>query len=245
MIVSLINHKGGVGKTTSTASIGAGLVRMGKKVLLVDIDPQANLTINFSLSPEDGENIYEAITGKYALPIINHSSGVDIVKSTLDLSAAEIEVQNEPGREYLLKDLLNPIKKKYDYILIDCPPSLGILTINALSASDSIIIPIEPGRFSIAGMSKLLLIVDKVKNRLNKNLKTFRILITRYDGRKVIHRETSDMIRNHFKESVFETVIRSNVTIEESQMQGIDIFTLNPEANSSKDYASLCNEIIK
>lgn len=244
MVISLINHKGGVGKTTSTASIGAGLARMGKRVLLIDIDPQANLTINFSLSPDEGKNIYESLLGKYPLPIVETKSGVDLVKSTLDLSAVELEIQAVIGRENILKDLIKPVKKKYEYILIDCPPSLGILTINALVASDRIILPIEPGRFAVTGMTRLQEIIKTVRQKMNRSLKEPRILITKFDNRKTVQKETVEIIKDHYGEFVFKTIIRMNVAVEESQMLGKDVFEHTPDAAASKDYENICKEII-
>jgi chromosome partitioning protein len=153
-IVALSNHKGGVGKTTSTVNIGAGLNRLGYKVLLIDLDPQCNLTQSLG-QKDSGENIYTALSGKTKLTPITVLPGLDIVTSTLDLSGAEIELTGQPGREYILKELVDPIRKKYDYILIDCPPSLGLLTINSLTASDIVLIPLQAQYLALQGLTKL------------------------------------------------------------------------------------------
>lgn len=244
MVISIINHKGGVGKTTSAANIGAALHRMGKRVLLVDFDPQANLTIHFGFLPE-GENIYDALKGKYPLPIRCQKDAPDIVAATIDLAGAELELATEPGREYLLKSLLEPVFEKYDYILIDCPPALGLLTLNALSASNSVIVPIEPGKFAAVGMGKLFEIMEKVRIRINADLAGYKVLITKVDVRKSLHNDVSDMLREHYGEKVFSTRIRTNVSLEEAQMQGVDIFRYDARSNGAEDYINVSNELLK
>jgi chromosome partitioning protein len=238
-----MNHKGGVGKTTSTVNIGAGLHRMEKRVLLIDLDPQANLTLHL-LGEPDGRTIYGALKSEYALPIVKIKPGFDIVISTLDLSAAEMELQSEPGREYLLHELVEPYINDYDYILIDCPPSLGLLTINALSTSTEIIIPVESSAFSLKGMTKLFDIIDKVKFRLNKNLKSYKILITKYDSRKTIQRQITEHIQKQQSAKAFKTIIRTNVTLEEASMSQCSVFDLDAKSPGAKDYMSVCHEII-
>jgi chromosome partitioning protein len=244
-VISIINHKGGVGKTTSTANIGAGLQCLGKKILLVDLDPQSNLTINFGLDPQEQEkNIYGALHGSYPLPIIKCENGVDIVCSTLDLSVAEMELNNEPGRESILRRLIEPVKSQYDFILIDCPPSLGLLTLNALTASQSIIIPVELSNFALVGMTKLFEVIEKVRSRINPELTCRHILITRTDKRQAVHRELSEYLAKEFAGSIFKTEIRSNVKILESQIQRTDIFTFDDMSKAAVDYLKLCNEFL-
>ena len=244
-IISIMNHKGGVGKTTSTVNIGAGLHLSGKRVLLIDLDPQANLTMHLLGEPESAkETIYGALRSEYGLPVLNLPSGLDIVISTLDLSAAELELQSEPGREYILKELLSPFLNDYNYILIDCPPSLGLLTINALSTSTRIIIPVESSAFSLKGMTKLFDIIEKVKYRLNKNLSSYRILITKYDNRKTIQRQIAERIQTQHLAPVFKTVIRTNVTLEEASMLQCSIFDLDQRCAGAIDYMNVCKEII-
>jgi chromosome partitioning protein len=238
-----MNHKGGVGKTTSTVNIGAGLHLLGKRILLIDLDPQANLTLHL-LGEPDGKTIYDALTGKYPLPVQNFKPGLDIVISTLDLSAAELELQSEPGREYLLHELIKPFLNDYDYILIDCPPSLGLLTVNALSTSTEIIIPVEASAFSLKGMTKLFDIIDKVKYRLNKNLKSYKILITKYDSRKTIQKQITEHIRNQQYAQVFKSIVRTNVTLEEASMSQCSIFDLDGKSAGAADYMNVCGEII-
>jgi chromosome partitioning protein len=245
-IISVMNHKGGVGKTTSAVNIGAGLHLLGKQVLLVDLDPQANLTMHLlGGEPEsDSQTIYGAIRSDYALPILNLKPGFDIVISTLDLSAAELELQSEPGREYILRELLSPFMEDYDYILIDCPPSLGLLTINALSTSTGIIIPVESSAFSLKGMTKLFDIIAKVQYRLNKNLESYKILITKYDSRKSLQKQIAERIITQDIAPVFKTVIRTNVTLEEASMSQCSVFDLDARCAGAKDYMNVCNEIL-
>lgn len=244
-IISVINHKGGVGKTTTAVNLGVALRRLGKKVLLVDMDPQANLTIHLDFPIEGEKNIYGALRKEYDLPIMTYGDGIDIVPSTLDLSAIEVELTNEPGRENFLKFLLKPVADKYDYILIDCPPSLGLLTINALSASQEMIITIEPGKFAVVGMGKLFEIVNKVKDRINPDLDHFNILLTKVDLRKSLHKDVVDSLRKNYPGQVFKTQIKTNVSIEYAQINGISVFEQDEKSSGAEDYLSLGKEIIK
>lgn len=244
-IISLLNHKGGVGKTTSSANIAAGLAILGKHVLVIDLDPQANLTLHFGYKNESEANIYKALKGSVKLPVIPLNEKLDLVPSHLDLSAAETELINEAGREYLLKDLLKPIQKEYDYILIDCPPSLGLLTLNALSVSNIMLIPVELSSFALAGMIKLFEVIEKVQKRLNENLSDYRLLITKVDKRKIVQRDIRDTLFERYKDKILDTSINTNVALEEAQLVGQDIFQYNPSSSGAKDYGNVCNEILK
>ena len=163
-VISISNHKGGVGKTTSAINIGAGLNILKKKVLLIDLDPQANLSQSLGLINEP-INIYGALRGEYKLQPINIIKGLDLIPSTLDLSGAEVELSSEPGREYILKELIEPLRASYDFIIIDSPPSLGLLTINSFTASDEILIPLQAQYLALQGLAKLVEVVDKIKQR--------------------------------------------------------------------------------
>ena len=243
-IISISNHKGGVGKTTSAINIGAGLNKLGKKILLIDLDPQANLSQSLGLIDEE-LNIYGALRGEYKLQPINVIKGLDIVPSTLDLSGAEVEMSGEAGREYILKELIDPIKKSYDYILIDSPPSLGLLTINSFTASNEVFIPLQAQYLALQGLTKLLEVIEKIKKRLNKDLKVGGVFITQYDNRKVLNRDVVETIKTHFKDKVFKTKIRDNISLAEAPTQGVDIFRYNSKSYGAEDYLSLCKEIIK
>jgi len=243
-VISISNHKGGVGKTTSTINIGAGLNKLGKKILLIDLDPQANLSQSLGVTDQE-LNIYGALRGEYLPHPIEVIPGLDIIPSVLDLSGAEVEMSSEAGREYILKEIIEPLLPGYDYILIDSPPSLGLLTINALTASDEVLIPLQAQYLAIQGLTKLLEIIDKIQRRLNKELRVGGVFITQYDGRKILNRDVVDIINTHFKELVFNTKIRDNVALAEAPTQGIDIFRYNPKSNGAQDYLSLCRELVK
>lgn len=243
-IIAISNHKGGVGKTTSTINIGAGLANQGKKVLLLDIDPQANMSQSLGIK-ESEHNIYGAFKGKYALEPIELYKNLDIIPSTSDLSAAEVELSAEAGGEYLLKELLEPIVSSYDFILIDCPPSLGLLTINSFTACHEVFIPLQAEYLALQGISKLLGVVDKIKKRINKELVIGGIFITQYDNRKVLNRYVEDTINEHFKTEVFKTQIRENIALAEAPNSGMDIFRYQPTSKGAEDYKNLCKEILK
>ena len=243
-VITLANFKGGVGKTTSAINIGAGLNKLGKKVLLIDLDPQANLSQSLGLINQN-KNIYGAIRGEYKLQPVEVLKGLSVVPSTLDLSGAEVELSGEAGREYILKELIDPIKKQYDYVIIDSPPSLGLLTINSFTASDEVFIPLQAQYLALQGLTKLVEVIDKIKKRLNKNLKVGGVFITQYDSRKILNRDVVDTIKGHFKNDVFKTKIRDNVALAEAPTQGTDIFRYQAKSKGAEDYLALCKEIIK
>lgn len=243
-VISISNHKGGVGKTTSTINIGAGLVKLGKKVLLIDLDPQANLSQSLALI-DQAINIYGAIRGEYKLQPINVIKGLDVIPSTLDLSGAEIELSGEAGREYILRELIEPLRTSYDYILIDSPPSLGLLTINSFTASDEVYIPLQAQYLALQGLSKLMEVVEKITKRLNKELKVGGVFITQYDNRKVLNRDVVETIEAHFKDKVFKSKIRDNVALAEAPAQGLDIYRYQPKSYGAEDYLALSKEILK
>jgi len=243
-VIAVTNHKGGVGKTTSTINIGAGLAKLGKRVLLIDLDPQANLSQSLGIK-DPTATIYGAIRGEHPLQPVNVLKRLDVVPSTLDLSGAEIELSSETGREYILRELLEPVKGSYDYVIIDSPPSLGLLTVNALTSADEILIPLQAQYLALQGLSKLLEIVDKIQKRLNKGLRIGGVFITQYDSRKILNRNVVETIESHFKETVFKTRIRDNVALAEAPTQGQDIFRYNPTSYGALDYLALCKEIAK
>jgi len=243
-VISISNHKGGVGKTTSAINIGAALNKLGKKVLLIDLDPQANLSQSLGLINKE-KNIYAALKGECKLEPITVLKGLDVIPSTLDLSGAEIELSSEPGREYILKELIEEVRSAYDYIIIDSPPSLGLLTINSFTAADEIIIPLQAQFLAMQGLAKLVEVVEKIKSRLNKGLKVGGVFITQYDGRKVLNRDVVETINTHFKSEVFKTKIRDNIALAEAPAQGLDIFRYSAKSNGAEDYMALAKEIIK
>jgi chromosome partitioning protein len=243
-VISISNHKGGVGKTTSAINIGAGLNKLGKKILLIDLDPQANLSQSLGLIEQE-RNIYGALRGEYKLEPIPVLKGLDVIASTLDLSGAEVELSGEAGREYILRELLEPVRGSYDYILIDSPPSLGLLTINSFTASDEVYIPLQAQYLALQGLAKLTEVIDKIKKRLNKELKVGGVIVTQYDSRKVLNRDVATTIEAHFKAEVFKTKVRDNIALAEAPAQGVDIFRYNPKSFGAIDYLSLSKEILK
>jgi chromosome partitioning protein len=244
-VICLGNHKGGVAKTCSAANIAAGLSKLGKKCLLIDLDPQANLSLSFGIK-DSKKTIYGALKGEYDLKeaVIPIYEKLDIVASTLDLSGVEIELSSEAGREVILKELIDPIKKHYDYIILDCPPSLGLLTINALTASQDVFIPLQAQFLALQGLAKLTDVIDKIKKRLNKELEIGGVVITQYDHRKILNRDVAGTIQEHFGDRVFKTMIRENVALAEAPSSGKDIFHYNPNSHGAKDYLALCKEIV-
>jgi len=243
-VISLLNHKGGVGKTTSCINIGAGLVELGKKVLLIDLDPQANLTLSLGI-PRQQFTIYESLRGESELVPFTVKEGMDVIISTLDLSGAEMELINEAGREFILRELFSAVIDDYDYIIIDCPPSLGLLTLNALTSSHYVYIPLQTEFLAMQGLTKIKQVIDKVRFRLNKQLEIGGVIATMYDKRKVLNRDVVETIKKYFGEKVFNTYIRDNVALAEAPAQRQDIFSYNRSSPGAKDYLSLCKEIIE
>jgi len=242
--IAISNHKGGVGKTTSTVNIGAGLAMAGKKVLLIDMDPQANLTQSYGITKSD-VSVYEVLTGEAKPMMVNIFENLDVLPSTLDLSGAEMELSNEAGREYILREAIAEVSQNYDYILIDCPPSLGLLTINALTAADEVFIPLQAHYLAIKGLTKIVEVIGKVQKRLNKNVQITGVFVTQFDKRKVLHRDVVETIYTYFQEKLFNTRIRDNIALAEAPSQGLDIFRYDPECKGAEDYRSLCQEIIE
>jgi len=242
-IISLLNHKGGVGKTTSAINIGAGLVELGKKVLLIDLDPQANLTLSLGI-PRQKYTIYESLRGESELVPYTYKEGMDVIISTLDLSGAEMELINEAGREFILRELFDAVVDDYDFIIIDCPPSLGLLTLNALTSSHYVYIPLQTEFLAMQGLAKIKQVIDKVRFRLNKKLEIGGVIATMYDNRKILNRDVVDTIRKFFGEKVFDTLIRDNVALAEAPAQRKDIFSYSKNSPGAKDYLALCKEIL-
>ncbi len=242
-IIAISNHKGGVGKTTSTVNIGAGVALKGKKVLLIDLDPQANLTQCLGLI-EPEKTIYGALRGEYDLPVIEVNNNLFLTPSTLDLASIEIELSTKIAREVILKKMIEKIAGGFDYIFIDCPPSLGLITVNAFAAANEIFIPLQAQFLALHGLDKLTDVIALVRENLNTNLKVGGVFITQYDSRKILNRDIAESVSNYFDGNIFKTMIRDNVALAEAPIHGQDIFRYDPKSNGARDYESLINEFI-
>jgi chromosome partitioning protein len=243
IVIALSNHKGGVGKTTSAANIGAGLNTLGERVLLVDVDPQANLTENLGIEEPESTS-YDMLHGKKVSPITLRT-GLDLIPSTLDLSGAEMELHKRARREYVLRDSLTPYLDQYDFIFIDAPPSLGLLTVNALTAADRVFIPIQAQYFALKGIRKITEVINQIKEELNPSLQIGGIIVTQYDGRLILGRNILDAVSADYKRETFKTIIRQNVALAEAPVTGQDIFRYAPKSSGAEDYLSLCKEILQ
>lgn len=242
-VFCISNQKGGIAKTTTTVNLAAGLAKMNRKVLVVDLDAQANLSQ--SLGVRDYEpNIYNALKGECAMPEIPIIENLWLAPSHLNLSGAEMELSMEPGRENLLKGLLKKLANPYDYILIDCPPSLGLLTVNALNASNRVLIPLQAQFLASQGLAKLIEVIGKVQERLNSDLEIGGIIITMYKKNTVLSRDVLNFTSSRFGEMVFRTKIRDNIAIAEAPASGQDIFRYSKGSLGALDYSNLCVEFI-
>lgn len=249
-IIAFANQKGGVGKTTSVINCGAALAKFGKKILVVDIDPQAHLTMGLGVDGRMQDYaLYELLKGEADLvscltAIQNYNESFYLLPSGPALSRAESEFISIPGREYLLKESLEKLSGHFDYIFLDCPPSLGILTINAFVATTEVYIPLQCEFLALHGMNNLLEVINVVKKRLNPGLEVTGVIGTMFDGRKSLNREVLAKIEEHFGSSLFKTLIRSNVSLAEAPSYGLDIFTYKPNSKGARDYRNLAREIM-
>ena len=241
-IIAIANHKGGVGKTTAVASIGAALANKGYKVLLVDLDAQANLTASLPY-PEDGRTIYHALLDRKQLPITKVRDNLYLCPSSLDLAGVELQLSGAMSREFILKDLLEPVAGSYDFILLDCPPSLGLIAVNAFVASTDVIVPLTAEALPAKGLTMLEDVLGMVKKRLNPTLSLTGIVLSRWAGRK-LNKVVEATLRDRYGDIVFETKIRENIAIAEAPLSKEDIYTYSRESNGAKDYEALTAELL-
>ena len=241
-IIAIANHKGGVGKTSSTASVGSILASKGYRTLLIDLDAQANLTSSF-LKIEPEETIYNALRGEMELPIKEVAQHLSLVPSCLDMAGIELDISSRISREYILSKLLKPVAEEYDYILLDCPPSLGLVTINALVAAGELFIPLTAEALPSRGLAKLTNIVQMVRENLNEGLTLSGVIITRWESTN-LSRMVEGQLRETFGDIVFKTKIRKNVAIAEAPLYCKDVVTYAPDSNGAKDYKALTDEIL-
>lgn len=248
-IIAIVNQKGGVGKTTTTVNLAACLGVLEKKVLIIDADPQANSTSGLGINVDQVEvGTYEVLeqTANVSSAIVStNTPNVDIVCSHIDLVAVEIELVDKDNREYMLKQALSEIKEKYDYILIDCAPSLGLITLNALTASDSVIIPIQCEYFALEGLGKLLTTVKSVQKIHNPDLAIEGMLLTMHDSRLRLSNQVVEEVNKHFEEMVFKTIIQRNVKLSEAPSYGESIITFDATSKGASNYLALAEELIQ
>ncbi len=245
--ISITNQKGGCGKTTTAINLAASLANNERRILLIDLDPQAHTTLGLNIKPTlSTYNVLSKLTNKKAGLediIQNVSENFDLAPSSIVLSTLEQELAGEIGRESRLWEVLSNFQHNYDYILIDCPPNLGILTINAIRSASEIIIPVEASRFSLEGLTQLIEIINLIRERLNHEV-TYQILVTNFDSRLRHSFKILDQIRSTFKESMFSNLIHVNVKLKEAQSQGMDVLSFDKYCRGAKDYFSLAREII-
>ncbi|ULO07568.1 ParA family protein [Paenibacillus sp. 19GGS1-52] len=247
-IIAIANQKGGVGKTTTSVNLGAGMAALGKRVLLVDIDPQGNTTSGVGINKADvADCIYDVLINEVdpqETILETQNEGLHIIPATIQLAGAEIELVSMISRELKLKKALNAVKGNYDYIIIDCPPSLGILTINSLTAADSVIIPIQCEYYALEGLSQLLNTVRLVQKNLNPHLKIEGVLLTMLDARTNLGIQVIEEVKKYFQEKVYKTIIPRNVRLSEAPSHGQSIITYDPRSKGAEVYLELAKEVI-
>jgi len=245
--VCFLNQKGGVGKTTSTISLGAALADLGKTVLLVDADPQAHLSVSLGIPEEGGETtVGDLMLRRGSLwQAIVRRGGMDVLPSSTKLAGIEVELAGQRGRELRLREVLDQIPDAYDFVLLDCPPSLGLLGVNALAAVNEVFVPVQTEFLALQSLSRVVAAVESLRRNVNPGLRISGVLATRFDGRRRLNVEAVEKIREHFGQTLFRTLIRENIALAEAPGYGMTIFEYRPSSYGAEDYRSLAREVIR
>lgn len=248
-IIAIANQKGGVGKTTTSINLSACLAAKGKKVLMIDIDPQGNATSGYGINKNELENtVYELLLGECSIQdciIKNIIKNVSVLPSNVNLAAAEIELADETKKEYILRKEIDWVRDQYNYIIIDCPPSLSMLTINAMTTSDSVLVPIQCEYYALEGLSQLIHTVNLVKERLNPELDMEGVVFTMYDSRTNLSMQVVENVKSNLKQYIFDTIIPRNIRLAEAPSYGMPINIYDPKSAGAESYLLLAEEIIK
>ena len=248
-IIAVANQKGGVGKTTTSINLAACLAEKGKKVLAVDMDPQGNLTSGLGVDKDSVEkSIYELIIGEVDIKEVINKEGLenlDIIPTSIDLSAAEIELIGVDDKEYILRNAIDQVKEQYDFVIIDCPPSLSMLTINAMTTADSVIVPIQCEYYALEGLSQLIHTVELVKDRLNSKLEIEGVVFTMYDARTNLSLQVVENVKDNLQQNIYKTIIPRNIRLAEAPSYGLPINKYDPKSTGAESYMRLADEVIE